>query len=741
MAQTTFRIMAPATFPLSPAAAPRRARLRAPIACQYCRGRKVRCDLNKRGSRCTNCELDDVHCKVANTRRRRSTVVPSAISSSINTTTVGVLDIQEPTVSPGHIVHSPSDDTLAAETAPLLTSTNGDSEAQDPPQTQFGSGQEDNGMSPDMMEDVPTDTPNLGSLAMVPDLGPMPWKLPEFIKPVNQDTSQSALNYLAAEGAFWLPEGKLRQALVDACFEFVTPYMPSLDRSELLGHIDVSVDHTPDQPCQKTIGILLFQAILFAGSAFVDNHVLQCLHFPSQREARRSFYRRARILYDFDVDSSSVEVLHALLLMSFWYEDPDDCKAAAYWIGAHVHHAQQFGVQEKALASHPGQGFYKRLWWSAYIRDALVSMGLRLQPRIRSLIPMLTPDDFPLRKAKGDFLTRSALDRATLSVRMAELCICINQTMSEDESIHQPPPRNRTEMLDLQLDAWHRTYCSDTATPCSRELEYDVSRGITVGRLLMIMTYYTVISTLHLPEISQSLVAPAPGSIKGPKTQKSYNKVQTAVYKVSVLADVVLKKGLINYMSTQGITCVLPAASILLLNLKSPSRRFHDQSAAGLRTCMRFLECLGERYSASEAVLGNLKATVDKSKISLRQENLTPRTDSESPNFEDEGPSLRRRPVQHQTTSNCTWPHYSGDQASAEGSGDYAVHMPLFTNDISEHGEDTMLLDFQKEPLFHQMSNFLELESEFFTQIATSMDSANREEDSMSFIHDLGLVS
>lgn len=125
-------------------------------------------------------------------------------------------------------------------------------------------------MSLDMMEDVPTDTPNLGSLAMVPDLGPMPWKLPEFIKPVNQDTSQSALNYLAAEGAFWLPEGKLRQALVDACFEFVTPYMPSLDRSELLGHINVSVDHTPDQPCQKTIGILLFQAILFAGSAVIS---------------------------------------------------------------------------------------------------------------------------------------------------------------------------------------------------------------------------------------------------------------------------------------------------------------------------------------------------------------------------------------------------------------------------------------------------------------------------------------
>ncbi|KAI8663681.1 Zn(2)-C6 fungal-type domain-containing protein [Fusarium keratoplasticum] len=617
MAQTTFRIMAPATFPLSPAAAPRRARLRAPIACQYCRGRKVRCDLNKRGSRCTNCELDDVHCKVANTRRRRSTVAPSTISSSVNTTTVDVPNLQERTVSPGYIVHSPTDDNLASETVTLLTSINGDSEARAPPQPRADSTQEDNGMSPDMMEDGPPDTPNLGSLARAPGLDPMPWKLPAFIKPINQDTSRSALNYLAAEGALWLPEGKLRQALVDACFEFVTPYMPSLDRSELLGHIDLSVDQAPEQPCQKTIGILLFQAILFAGSAFVDSDVLQCLGFPSQREARRSFYRRARLLYDFDVDTSSVEVLHALLLMSFWYEDPDDCKAAAYWIGAHVHHAQQFGVQEKALALHPGQGFYKRLWWSAYIRDALVSMGLRLQPRMRSLIPMLTPDDFPLRKAKGDFLTRSALDRATLSIRMAELCVCINQTMSEDESPHQPLPKNRTEMLDLRLDAWHRAYCSDSATPCSRELEYDVSRGITVGRLLMIMTYYT---------------------------------------------------------------------------------------------------------------------------ISLRPENMTPRTDSESPNVEDQERLLGQRPAQQQVTSSCAWPHYSGDQAPAEDSGDYAVHMPSFTDDISDHSEDSMLLDFQKEPLFHQMSNFLELESGFFTQLATSMDNASREEDSMSFIHDLELV-
>lgn len=155
---------------------------------------------------------------------------------------------------------------------------------------------------------------------------------------------------------------------------------------------------------------------------------------------------------------------------------------------------------------------------------------------------------------------------------------------------------------------------------------------------------------------------------------------------------------------------------------------------------MRFLERLGERYSASEAVLGNLKAAVDKSKVSLRPENMTPRTDSESPNVEDQERLLGQRPAQQQVTSSCAWPHYSGDQAPAEDSGDYAVHMPLFTDDISDHSEDSMLLDFQKEPLFHQMSNFLELESGFFTQLATSMDNASREEDSMSFIHDLELV-
>ncbi|KAM5347762.1 hypothetical protein ACJ41O_007586 [Fusarium nematophilum] len=323
--------------------------------------------------------------------------------------------------------------------------------------------------------------------------------------------------------------------------------------------------------------------------AVPSNSLCGQLDLPSRREARRAFYRRARLLYDFDVNGSHVEVLHALLLMSFWYEDPDDSKDAGYWLGAQVFHAQQFGLQEKALSVQPYRSFYRRLWWSAYIRDALISLGLRLHPKLGAPIPMLTLDDFIPDGQQEDSLPSDGYDRGTLCVRMAELCLLINQIMSDDDL-----SQGHTEQVDLQLRTWLR-HCTLSLQPTN-----DPPKGITVGRLLLNMTYHTVVSTLHLPHISQGPDSPRTGAMN-PVSERNYHKVQAAAYQVSVLANIMLRKGLVGFVPTQGITCVLPAASILLLNLKSPSRRSDHHSADGLRACMCFLERLGERYAASES--------------------------------------------------------------------------------------------------------------------------------------------
>ena len=85
--------------------------------------------------------------------------------------------------------------------------------------------------------------------------------LPRFIKPTPPRIPIEDLEFLAKKGALQLPEGNLRNELLKAYFKFVHPFMPLLDRKEFM-EITMGVDAT-----RKKIGLLLFQAVMFAGSA------------------------------------------------------------------------------------------------------------------------------------------------------------------------------------------------------------------------------------------------------------------------------------------------------------------------------------------------------------------------------------------------------------------------------------------------------------------------------------------
>lgn len=69
------------------------------------------------------------------------------------------------------------------------------------------------------------------------------------------------------KGALTLPEEPLRSELLRSHFDFVHPYMPLLNRKEFLGSA------TSDDGSKGKISLLLFQAVMFTGSAV-------CLHLP-----------------------------------------------------------------------------------------------------------------------------------------------------------------------------------------------------------------------------------------------------------------------------------------------------------------------------------------------------------------------------------------------------------------------------------------------------------------------------
>ena len=87
------------------------------------------------------------------------------------------------------------------------------------------------------------------------------FELPHFIKPIPARIPIEDLEFLAKKGVLQLPEENLRNELLKAHFKFVHPFMPLLDRKEFM-EITMGLDSSG-----RKIGLLLFQAVMFTGSA------------------------------------------------------------------------------------------------------------------------------------------------------------------------------------------------------------------------------------------------------------------------------------------------------------------------------------------------------------------------------------------------------------------------------------------------------------------------------------------
>jgi hypothetical protein len=101
--------------------------------------------------------------------------------------------------------------------------------------------------------------------------------------------SSADIDYLFANGALSIPNIPLRDALFQSYFEFSQPYMPLLDFHELM---EIVEDSTGAAGC---ISLLLFQAIMFVGTAFVDIQMLRNVGYSNRKMAMKAFFQKARV--------------------------------------------------------------------------------------------------------------------------------------------------------------------------------------------------------------------------------------------------------------------------------------------------------------------------------------------------------------------------------------------------------------------------------------------------------------
>jgi len=116
-------------------------------------------------------------------------------------------------------------------------------------------------------------------------------QLPAFIKPLPDRIGADDVKYLQLKGALTLPSPPVQSALLKAYVEFVHPYMPLLELHDFLGRIN-----SRDGQCGQ-LSLLLYQAVMFTGSAFVKSKFLSDAGFSSRRIARKAFFQRARVSF------------------------------------------------------------------------------------------------------------------------------------------------------------------------------------------------------------------------------------------------------------------------------------------------------------------------------------------------------------------------------------------------------------------------------------------------------------
>lgn len=116
---------------------------------------------------------------------------------------------------------------------------------------------------------------------------------------------------------------------------------------------------------------------------FVSRDSIHAMGFPTIRVARAAIYRRAKLLFDFEAETSPAAVAQAALLLSFWSpsSSPGTKTPNTAWLCTAIQHAKLAEAHRYAsfTASRDSRraNALKRLWWCCILRDRIIGLGLR----------------------------------------------------------------------------------------------------------------------------------------------------------------------------------------------------------------------------------------------------------------------------------------------------------------------------------------------------------------------------
>ncbi|KAF2093065.1 hypothetical protein NA57DRAFT_49024 [Rhizodiscina lignyota] len=623
---------------------------RASKACQCCRARKVRCNVTEHGAPCTNCRLDEVECIVSESRRKKKWTKDDEGPVDAN----NVSSANRKLASRGNALDSLQMRASASRRSHDFTDIRRDEHVPHSIYQTHGRRLTMSGFQPlnrrlSMTTGSPSAFPFLGGSPLAEARQQFfshiaPPSLPYFIKPLPPRIGPDEVAYLEKKGALAVPAVGLRNELLRAYIEFVHPFMPLLDLYDFVMIVE-SGNGTLGR-----ISLILFQAVMFAGSAFCDMEHLRNAGYMSRKEARKDFFQKTRLLYDFDYEQDRVSLVQALLLLTYYYETPDDQKDTWHWMGVATSVAHTIGLHrnpDKSNMDSKRTKLWKRIWWSTYMRDRLIALGMRRPTRIKTEdydVPMLTLDDFEFVSipdsvtcVPSDTLLARNMDHqrqmAIMCIEKAKLCLCISHVLSKQYCVlnnNQGMVNDRTTMMLLPKKSDPETCevkaCDDELQQWLDELpeearyqeEFTGNPAIDLNRALLHMVFFTTLSALHRPQVLPSAPSAGPQSEANAELlEVSRRSVRRAASAITSMAQSLDNHSLVRYLPTTGVTVLLPAIIIHLLDIKSSEEETRRNSLRGFCQCMQVMGKLRDIYAAADYSTAFLEAAIRKAGIQI----------------------------------------------------------------------------------------------------------------------------
>lgn len=173
------------------------------------------------------------------------------------------------------------------------------------------------------------------------------------------------LHFLQAKGCFELPARS--DALFEAFFNFVHPLFPVLDGPSLVQQYEAEG--------LKRMNLLLIWSMFAVSASYLPEY--------SSKETKALFMKRGRALFDLSGEKDRIVLLQSALLLSFWFDDPEDVKQSWYWSGIAFSVAHTLGLHIP-LATHSlredegptGRSLWRSIWHCCLVRDAWLSFTM-----------------------------------------------------------------------------------------------------------------------------------------------------------------------------------------------------------------------------------------------------------------------------------------------------------------------------------------------------------------------------